>query len=380
MSQEQEQQVNQKKATYSEKTERIQALSQFIRSLTPFVWVAVILIVIIPLVGRGFIANSLLRDSGQQNSSSNPVVSIERTLPNPNELDRAIATAITDAHTQAERFASEQLDEWVEELTTRVDNSFLDWYFDYFNQKKIEFSTPFVWLSSAAAHWIDTHNPPPNQAVAEKLTEEFQSEFAKRVLRPKTAQLELERITRDTINLYISELSNNISSIQSTYKIPQGQWERYLEDIAITINDTEGNISNFSLKVLVGGSTYLLAKAMIPAVAKIGSKVATSFAGKATAKMAAKTGGMVAGNLGAQLIDPIVAIGIIIWDIWDYKHTVKVDRPVLREAILDYLQEVKTSLLKNSENGIMASMNQLEGGILKSVQSANHLHPFQYAS
>ncbi len=372
MSQEQEQQVNDKKVTYAERTDRIQALSQFIRSLTPFVWVAVILIVIIPLLGRGFIANSRSGHLEHRDSSSNPVVTIERTLPNPNQLDRAIATALTDAHTQAEHFASAQLDEWVDELMTRVDNSFLDWYFDYFNQKKLEFSTPFVWLSSAAAHWIDTHNPPPSQAVAEKLTEEFQTEFAKRVLRPKTAQLELERITRDTINLYISEFSNNISSIQSTYKIPQGQWERYLEDIAITINDTEGKISNLSLKVLVGGSTYLLAKAMIPAVAKIGSKVAASFAGKATAKMAAKTGGMVAGNLGVQFIDPIVAVGIIIWDIWDYKHTVKVDRPVLREAILDYFQEVKMSLLKNSENGIMASMSQLEGGILQSIQSANH--------
>ncbi|MEW6493913.1 MAG: hypothetical protein AB1589_15590 [Cyanobacteriota bacterium] len=374
MSQEQEQQANDKnkKNTYAERTERIQALSQFIRSLTPFVWVAVILIVIIPLLGRGFIANSLSGDSGYPDSRSNRIVTIDRTLPNPNELERAIATAITDAHTQAERFASAQLDEWVDELMTRVDSSFLDWYFDYFNQKKIEFTTPFVWLSSAAAHQIDTNNPPPGQAVAEKLTEEFQTEFAKRVLRPKTAQLELERITRDTINLYISELGNNISSIQSNYKIPQGQWEHYLEDIAITINDTEGNLSNFSLKVLVGGSTYLLAKAMIPAVAKIGSKVAASFAGKATAKMAAKTGGMVAGNLGVQLLDPIVAVGIIVWDIWDYKHTVKVDKPVLREAILDYLQEVKASLLKNSENGIMASMNQLEGGIVKSVQSATH--------
>jgi hypothetical protein len=372
MTHEQEQQVRDEEVTYAEKTDRLKAWSQFIQTVTPFVWVAVILLVIIPLLGRGFIANSLSGDSGHSDSGNNSVVIVDRTLPNPNDLDRAIATALKDAHTKAESLASERLDKWVDELMTRVDSSFLDWYFDYLNQKKLEFSTPFVWLSSAAAHWIDSNNQPPGQVVAEKLTEEFQSEFAKRVLRPKIAQLELETITRDTINLYVSELGNNISSVQSSYKIPQGQWERYLEDIAITINDTEGNISNLSLKVLAGGSTYLLAKAMLPVVTKIGSKVAASFAGKATAKMAAKTGGMVAGQLGAQLLDPIVAVGIIIWDVWDYKHTVKVDRPVLREAILDYLREVKASLLDNSENGIMASINQLEGGILKSVQSATH--------
>lgn len=372
MSHEQEQQVNEKKVTYAERTERIQAWSQLIKSVTPFVWVAVILIVIIPLLGRGFIANSVSGNSGRSESESNQVVVVDRTLPNLNELDRAIATAVKDTHTKAEGFASQQLDEWVDELITRVDSSFLDWYFDYFNQKKMEFSTPFVWLSSAAAHRLDSKNPPPGQVVAEKFTQVFQTEFAKRVLRPKVAQLELEAIARNTINLYISDLGNNISSVQSSYKIPQGQWERYLEDIAITINDTEGNISNLSLKVLVGGSSYLLAKAMIPIVTKIGSKVAASLAGKATAKLAAKTGSVVAGQLGAQLLDPIVGIGIIIWDVWDYKHTVKVERPVLREAILDYLKEVKASLLNNADNGIMASINQLESGIFNSVRSTAH--------
>lgn len=354
------------KVTYTQKTERIQAFSQLIKSVTPFIWVAVILIVVIPLIGRGFIAGSF-PDTPKSPESNGHVVTIDRVLPNPNDIDQAIATALQDAHTKAETFASERLDQWVDELMTRVDSSFLEWYFNYFNQKKMEFSTPFVWLSSAVAHGIDTHQPSPSQKVAEKLTEDFQREFAKRVLRPKIAQLELEGITRDTVNLYISELGQNLSSIQTNYKIPQGQWKRYLGDIAVTIRDTEGNISNLSLKALIGGSTYLIAKAMLPIVTKVGSKVAVAFAGKATAKMAAKTGGAVATKIGAEFLDPIVGVGIIIWDVWDYQHTVKGSRPVIRNAIVDYLKEVKISLLDNPENGIMAAIYQLEGGILKSV-------------
>ena len=355
------------KVTYTQKTERLQALSQLIKSVTPFIWVAVILVVVIPLIGRGFIAGSF-PDSPKPSESNGHVVTVDRVLPNPNDIDRAIATALQDAHTKAETFASERLDRWVDELMTRVDSSFLEWYFNYFNQKKMEFSTPFVWLSSAVTHWIDTNQPSPSQKVAEKLTEDFQNEFAKRVLRPKIAQLELERITRDTVNLYISELGHNLSSIQTNYKIPQGQWDRYLEDVAVTIRDSEGNISNLSLKVLIGGSTYLIAKAMLPIVTKVGSKVAVAFAGKATAKMAAKTGGAVATKIGAEFLDPIVGVGIIIWDVWDYQHTVKVSRPIIRDAIVDYLREVKVSLLDNSENGIMAAIYQLESGILKSVK------------
>lgn len=355
------------KPTYVDQTKRIQAWSQFIKSITPYVWVAVILIVLVPLIGRGFISGSFADNSENLGDRIPEVVVIDRTLLSQNDIEQAIVTALRDAHTQAESFASERLDEWVEQLMTRVDDSFLDWYFNYFNQKKLEFTAPFVWLSSAATHWIDTNKPAPNQVVAEKLTENFQTEFAKRVLRPKIAQLELERITRETVNLYVSELGDNISSIQTSYNIPQGQWERYLGDIAVTIQDTEGNISNLSLKLLAGGSTYLLAKAMIPVVTKIGSKVAASFAGKATAKMAAKTGGTVAAKFGGQFLDPIVAVGIIIWDVWDYQHTVKVNQPILREAIWDYLQEVKASLLDNPDNGIMAAIYQLEGGILKSL-------------
>jgi len=107
---------------------------------------------------------------------------------------------------------------------------------------------------------------------------------------------------------------------------------------------------------------------MIPAVTKLGSKVAVSFAGKAGAKMAAKTGGVVAGKIGAELLDPIIGIGIIIWDIWDYNHTVAVEKPILRDAIYDYLKAVKYSLLENPENGIMVSINQVESGIMQSIQ------------
>lgn len=373
---EQNPQEVEEKVSFVHKTERIKAWSDFIKSVTPFIWAVVIIIVIIPLVGKALIAvDSSPGKTGD--SGKNPSKEISVVIPPqiPKDIDQALVTALSNAHSQSESFASEQLDKWVDELMLRVDDSFLDWYFNYFNQKKMELSTPFTWLHSAVAHWTNKNNPPPGQAVAEKLTEDFQTEFAKRVLRPKIAQFELEKITTDSINVYVAELGKNISNIQSSYKIPQGDWERYLGDIAVTINDTEGNISNLSLKVLTGGSTYLLAKAMIPAVTKVGSKIAVSFAGKAGAKMAAKTGGVVAGKIGAQLLDPIVGIGIIIWDFWDYNHTLAVEKPILRDAIYDYFKQVKISLLENPENGIMVAVNQVENGIFKSIQTSHQPLP-----
>ncbi|MGK7877910.1 MAG: hypothetical protein AB4426_32770 [Xenococcaceae cyanobacterium] len=347
-------------------------MSQFIKSVTPLIWCVVILIVIIPLLGRLLIAHSVTPTTTQVTPPSPDSTIVIEPRPDLSKVNQAVEAAINKAHASAETFASKELDAWEEELIPRVDN-FLDWYFSYFNQKKIEFTTPLKWVSSAIAYKFNPSSPSPNQAVSEKFTEDFQGEFAKRVLIPKNAQMRLEVLTTDTINLYLSELGNNFNEVQSSYQIPQGQWDRYLNDISITINDTEGNISNLSLKVLAGGGSYLIAKPLIVKLAsKVGSKVSANFAGKAAGKVAAKTGGAVTSELGVSLIDPVVGIGILIWDVWDYSHTVEVERPILRNNILDYLKNVKRSLLTNPENGVMAAIYQLESGILKSLQSANH--------
>ncbi|WP_013325287.1 hypothetical protein [Gloeothece verrucosa] len=352
------------KPTYTEKTSRLQAWSQLLKSIIPFLWLAVILIVIIPLVGKFFISTSSNPPANLK--PPKPAQEVVITIPNQNEIDQALVTAFQAARTEAKNFAQKELNTWVDELMTRVDNSFIPWYFNYFNQKWIEFKTPFIYLQSAVIHQINNNQPSPNQVVAEKLTEKVQTEFAKRVLRPKIAQLQLERITRETSNQYLEAIKKNVSNIQTRYHIPQGEWENYLDDIAITITDTEGNISNLSMKVILGGSTYLLAKAIIPSAAKIGSKLALSLAGKSSAKLAAKTGGTVAAKLGVEFLDPIVSIGIIVWDLWDYNHTVQVEKPILRVAILDYLQEVKNALLDNHQDSIMSAIEQLQNSIIKS--------------
>lgn len=356
-----------KTATYVAKTDRIRAISEFVKSISPYLWAIVIVVVIIPLLGRAVIAIP----PETRPVKPDPVVVVVDKF-DWKILDESIITAIKNADVTAQNFAEAKLDDWVNGLMVNVDGSFLDWYFNYFNQKKLEFSAPFIWASFAVAHWVDSNQPSPEQVVVEKMTEDFQLEFAKRVLRPKIAQFELESITNDTVNVYVSQLEKNISSIQGKYHIPQGNWERYLNEIAITINESEGVTSNLTLKTLVGGGSYLFVKTAIPIAAKVGSKIATTFAGKAGAKMAAKTGGMVAGKIGAELLDPIVGIGILIWDLWDYNHTVSINRPILRASILEYLHQVKHSLLNNPTNGIMASINQLESGILKSVQLAKH--------
>lgn len=349
--------------TYTEKTERLNAITGILNTIKPFLLI-IFCIIVFSWAGKIIMNYSMSQGISELNSSNNTEVTI--TIPEKKDIDEGIVIALKEAKTNAENFASAELDQWIDQLMTRVDESFLPWYFGYFNQKYQELRTPFLYLKSAVSHWVNSKNPSPNQAVAEKLTEQMQIEFAKRVLQPKLSQLQLENITLNTANLYVDSLTNNLANLQTHYNIPQAEWERYLNDVAITITDTEGNTSNLSMKFLAGGSTYLFAKAMIPLASKGGTAM-LSLAGKSGAKMAAKTGGIAGAKIGAQFIDPLIVFGIMIWDLWDYHHTVTVEKPVLRNAIELYLQEVEESLLYNPHNSIMSSIYQIENGILKAL-------------
>ena len=346
----------------------VSKLIKVIRLISPWLWGVIILFVIIPIFGNAIIQNSL-KPKVDTPTTVNESVVIERKQY---EIDNAIASAIKDARKVSAQKASEDLERWISELMIRVDDDFLPWYFDYFHQKGRELNTVWTDLSSAALHRIDTNRLTAKQAIAAKLTQDFQLEFANRVLRPQIAQLELERIAQNTVNLYADRIVQNLGSVKASYQIPQGDWERYINDIAITVFGTEGNpTGKIQRDIVIGTTGFILAKAMLPTIGKISSKVVVSLASKTGAKMAAKTGTLVAGKLGVQLIDPIAAVGIIAWDVWDHHHTVNVEKPVLRKALYDYLEQVKISLLDNHQNSIMSSIYQVENKILESIENSN---------
>lgn len=119
--------------TYAEKTDRIQAWVQIIRAVVPFIWAIVILVVLIPLVGQIFIAIAF-----PDNNHNDPIntpggeVVIEHN-DGLSKVNKAVNLTLVNARKSAEIYASKELDVWVDELMDGVDDSFLDWYFGYFN-------------------------------------------------------------------------------------------------------------------------------------------------------------------------------------------------------------------------------------------------------
>jgi len=383
------------RSSYSEKTHRIfarseliKSLSQFIKSVTPIIWTVVIVIILIGVLGKISIGSI----GGKYISKLPGDILKERvviTAPSiPSQLNNDLILALKDSRTSAETYASEKLDEWIDQLRENVNDDFLNWYFNYFTQLNVGLKATFLELSSLINLSSNPNLSDPKVQKAQKLTEDFQREFAKRVLKPEVAQIKLERFTRETINTYVSELSKRLTGIQSEYKIPQADWERYLSGVSTTILDSTGNNQDLSLRVLSRGTEYLVALPLSKLTVKMGgglvSQIAEGVAAKAaiktsakiTTKVSTKAAGKVASEftiptlstIGLELIDPLAAVGILAWDVWDNYHTDQVERPKMRKAIFEYLDEMKQVLLYNPNNSIMSAIYTFEGGLIDKLE------------
>lgn len=208
----------------------------------------------------------------------------ETAIPEPipwDQVDGEVRRILETAREKAQAEADLRLTRWTDEMMVRVDDDFLEWYFDYWNQQIMGLKSIWYW----SLNQLMADQP----TAAEGITEDIQLAFAQRVLRPQVAQLELESITRDAMEIYVYQLRQGLDHIPKTYQIPQGEWDRYLEDLAILTGGVEGNREvDLTLKALtVGGASgaVLLAGSIRQASGRFGSKLMPGMAGKSAAKL-----------------------------------------------------------------------------------------------
>jgi len=342
---------------YERRSSRLFAWSDLLRSVSKVLWIVVVLILIAGL-GKMFLFKSA-KDNTPPPPLEKPVV-VEVDWEGVNAEVKDILKA---GRIRSEKLAAEKLTAWTREFMSRVDSDFLEWYFGYWTQQ----SMGIKGLLAQIWHWVDSDSP----SAAEKITEEVQQEFSNRVLRPKIAQLELERMINEIMNDYSTFLSSKLESVPAKYKIRSADWDRFLRDIAVITTNVQGDRQvSLTLKTLVGagaGGALVLFRSLRPVFAKIGSKISATLSTKAAAGMATKTGGRVAMGTGGKFVGTLIAVGIIIWDVWDHYNTKKKAKPVLRQNINDYFDELRMSILFDPEYGIMTIIYGMEANIVNSI-------------
>jgi hypothetical protein len=120
-------------------------------------------------------------------------------------------------------------------------------------------------------------------------------------------------------------------------------------------------------------SAATLTDLLKPLFARIGTKVSTTVAtegaGRAAATMATRTGAKVGVKAGGKFLGVIIGIGVLAWDIWDHQHTERVERPILRANLIEYLAELQHALLRDPETGIMTMIDAVEHTTVSALRS-----------
>lgn len=293
------------------------------------------------------------------------------SMTNWDSIDERLAEAIKKAYEVSEDNAISELENWQNQLMQKVDDKFLSWYFNYFNQKTMELGVPFAW----AAFKLDSvlklfrqeneKNLNAGQIIQKRMIEDFNHKFQELVLNQES-ESSLKRIIETIGKNYASALGIKFLQIKSQYKIDDANWKEHLNKISQLVYNTGNSKTSFSIDSF---NSNLLTTVFTVTTATIGLKIAANLAAKAGSKLAAKAGTSLLVKTGAQLLDPILVVGFLAWDVWDYNHMVATSKPELRKNILDYLEEVKNSILLSPENSILTALRDVENTFLEAIES-----------
>ena len=125
--------LNEVPTKYSDKTNRLLAWSDLIKSVSKFIWIGVVIIIVLQLVG-GFALNSIKGKAHDENGAK--VVTV--TIPEKqSQISADVAAVLGKALVSARSSASKNLEQWQNEVMGRVDHPFLDWYYIYVNITKL---------------------------------------------------------------------------------------------------------------------------------------------------------------------------------------------------------------------------------------------------
>jgi|SanBayMetagenome_1026888.scaffolds.fasta_scaffold07473_3 hypothetical protein len=333
-------------------------------SVSYLVLLALLFIVILPFLGSVWSSYSW----SQRPELPNPAnISINQTIPvevNVGSKDRSLdekvnqrtLTALTEARATSEDFASRDLDIWLDELKTRVDGDFLDWYYGYFNQKGRE--TLALWRGVTG------------QNISEKEFQDFNQQFTSRVVSPEEIKTRLEVLTTEVTNLYALELNKKLTAAQKDLKIPPQEWNLYLAKISETVAKRDPILGSALEGTSIAGG-YILADTLLsgtfsaffeaqavrmiePLIVGLGPEAATSVLG---------VGAMGAVKFAGKFAGPIIGGGLIAYDLLNYSHKVNQEKPMLRERIFSNLKLLKRLALTD----VTTRINQLESNIRKSI-------------
>ncbi|VGO16908.1 hypothetical protein PDESU_05500 [Pontiella desulfatans] len=280
------------------------------------------------------------------------------------EVDVRIRAAVLSAHDKAVRHAETAVGQWIRQLRSRTDG-YCEYVLSYWNQN--------AWAMKSIGYVLA--DLPPVEALAgeqpsarERLGKQIEEAYAARVLQPQSAQLKVEAVTRECIEVYLLELSTQLKGLQADFMIPDMEWERHL-----------ANVSDLTLAIIEGGPRQVpvVTKATIAGGGLAVARVARASAGQVRALVLRTTGKHLveggAGMVGRKVVRGgawWLAVGLMAWDVVDHARLRHENEPVLRAALNGYLDELELYVLHDPDAGIIQTLERVQREMLRELEES----------
>jgi len=319
---------------------RIEAWSLLLRAATSLGWLVVALVVI-----AGIWLTCARRDI-RQTPGPEPMPAAQATVHVIpwDEIDEEVARAMQQARAQAEAHVTAELDQWATETMDHVDQDFLPWFFNYFVQQE---------LLLHYAHEKALHALFPSRPTAENvLQQRLQREIMQRVMHPEIGGARMERIGRETLDIYGSVLLQDMDQIPVRYNVPALAWDEYTTRLGLVVRDVDGNRG---IPVLCKLAAVPLGLGTVISI-EVAAHVLRRLVQRWTGRIAGKTGAKLLGKLAGRMLGPAIIAIVIGWDLLDHHITVTRARPIVRRNLEEYINEIRADMLTH----IMAPIDELE--------------------
>lgn len=295
--------------------------------------------------------------------NSPPVAEANRAEYDWVTIDRELVAILKTVRPSTDEFAASELDRWMDARMQQVDGRFLKWYFSFIHQKATQDGVPFAWLAFKvdALDWLkadDEIGLTPNEIIQRRMLKEFDQKFNEMVFSEAAIADLKDRIERVAQN-YASAVGLRFDMVKIKYRISNRDWEMHMGQLAQLTHGTGTSQSSLSSESL---TSLLTSRATAVVGVAVASKLAVKFAVKLAPKLATK-GAVLALQGMSKFVDPLLIVGLLVWDITDHQRMVQNSRPVLRQNIEDYLAEMKADIYDSPDGSIISALDEVENQI-----------------
>lgn len=330
---------------YNDYDEYEPRLPQRRRSLSRLKWPVTAAGVLIVLAVR-------LWPDGPQTPVTKPPRTQTVTLTDWSEVDASVRKACEQARQKAEAHAEIAITRWIAELKSRAETDFLPWYFNYWNQQALA-------LKAVGWHLADTTAAEvligEQESAEEKLTAYISDAFRARVLSPEHATHRIETITRDSVEIYLVELSEQLSALQVRFDVPDPDWDSHLRSMAATALAVEANRQIPVLtKAITASAGTAAAKLVQTVIAHVRVLVL-----RTTGRELLESGFKLGSRQALRHTGWVVTAAVGVWDLVDHQRTVRQNLPVMRQVITDSLDSLGGQVLNDPDNGICSVLDKV---------------------